>query len=64
MLVIGYAKHVYSASYSIVICGVSACTIFFHMRIIKEMIFGKKMLLNIKLCFDFPYNSCLKDLSF
>jgi len=31
---------------------------------INVAIFGEKKLLNVKLCFDFLYNFCLKHLSF
>jgi hypothetical protein len=44
VFVIEYAKHVFSAPYSIVICGLSGSTIFFHTRIINEMIFGNNII--------------------
>jgi len=45
-----------------VICGLSSY-IFPH-YLINSMIFNKKKLLNIKLCFDLLYNFCLKHFSF
>jgi len=53
VLVIGYAKHVFSAPYYIVICDLSGSTIFFHMRIIREMITGNNIIeYKIVFCFS------------
>ena len=61
-LLIRCANCVFSAQYYIVICGLSGSTIFPH-YFLNGTIFWKN-LLNIKLCFDFCYNSCLKHFSF
>jgi hypothetical protein len=45
------------ASYYIVICGLSGCTIFFPHYLIKCTIFGE-LLLNVKCVFYFLYNLC------
>ena len=47
------------APYYIVICGLPCCTIFFQI-VAKKAWFSEKNLLNIKLCFDLPYNVCPK----
>ena len=45
-----------------IVCGLSVCTNFFFPHPIKGAILGK-ILLNIKMCFDFLYNFCLKNFS-
>jgi hypothetical protein len=51
----------------IVICGLSVSALFFHIIIIATAFWrdegGGRKLLDIKLCFDFLYNFCVKYLS-
>jgi hypothetical protein len=47
----------------IVICGLSGCTIFFHIISQTAQFFGGKKIEH-KMCFDFLYNFCLKHVSF
>ena len=46
----------------IVLCGLSGSTTFID--VINDTIFGKKNVIEHKMCFDFLYNVCLKHFSF
>jgi len=61
-LVTQYIQHVFSTQHYIVICGVSwLYRIFPHYRV-NGTISEKNI--NLKVCFDFLYNICVKNFSF
>jgi len=56
-LIIQHAKHMRCV---ILICGLSASTLFFH-TISQTVRLSEKIVVAHKMCFDFLYNVCLKD---
>jgi hypothetical protein len=62
-----YANRIISAPFT-VICDLSGCTIFFPHYLINDTIFGGwgwgggggREIIELKVCFDFSYNFCLK----
>ena len=48
----------------IVVCGLSGCTVFFHIIISNGTILGGKLAEYKNVRFDFLYNFCLKHFSF